>query len=139
MTPTDLYDGIKIALVVVAGIGGAVVLVVVRHQIYSEREHARAEASAAREDAKLYAERFVSAADQLGSDKAAVRLAGVYAMASLADGWQAGQQTCIDVLCGYLRMPFESPSAASRVKARGLRERGRNPGHGRQAHWLAPA
>ena len=123
LTPTDLYDGIKIALVVVAGIGGAVVLVVVyRHQIYIEREHARAEASAAREDAKLYAERFGSAADQLGSDKAAVRLAGVYAMASLADGWQAGQQTCIDVLCGYLRMPFESPSAASRVKALGLRE-----------------
>src|SRR5262245_32734344 len=33
-------------------------------------------------------ERFATAADQLGSDKpAAVRLAGVYAMAGLADDW----------------------------------------------------
>ena len=31
-------------------------------------------------------ERFATAADQLGSDKPAVRLAGVYAMAGLADG-----------------------------------------------------
>jgi Pentapeptide repeats (9 copies) len=44
----------------------------------------------------------------LGSDKpAAVRLAGVYAMAGLADDWEANRQTCVDVLCAYLRMPYE--------------------------------
>jgi uncharacterized protein YjbI with pentapeptide repeats len=54
-------------------------------------------------------ERFATAADQLGSDKsAAVRLAGVYAMAGLADDWEANRQTCVDVLCAYLRMPYES-------------------------------
>ncbi len=53
-------------------------------------------------------ERFAAAAGQLGNDKpSAVRLAGVYAMAGLADDWPENQQTCVDVLCGYLRMPYE--------------------------------
>ena len=53
-------------------------------------------------------ERFATAAEQLGSDKPAVRLAGVYAMAGLADDWEReSRQTCVDVLCAYLRMPYE--------------------------------
>jgi len=52
-------------------------------------------------------ERFATAAEQLGSDKPAVRLAGVYAMAGLADDWVESRQTCVDVLCAYLRMPYE--------------------------------
>ena len=51
-------------------------------------------------------ERFATAAEQLGSDKPAVRLAGVYAMAGLADDWEENRQTCADVLCAYLRMPY---------------------------------
>jgi hypothetical protein len=51
-------------------------------------------------------ERFATAAGQLGSDKPpAVRLAGVYAMAGLADDWPENRQTCVDVLCAYLRLP----------------------------------
>jgi uncharacterized protein YjbI with pentapeptide repeats/uncharacterized membrane-anchored protein YhcB (DUF1043 family) len=52
-------------------------------------------------------ERFATASEQLGSDKPAVRLAGVYAMAGLADDWSENRQTCVDVLCAYLRMPYE--------------------------------
>jgi hypothetical protein len=53
-------------------------------------------------------ERFATAADRLGGDKpSAVRLAGVYAMAGLADDWEQNRQTCVEVLCGYLRMPYE--------------------------------
>src|SRR5215470_15252787 len=53
-------------------------------------------------------ERFATAAGQLGSDKPpAVRLAGVYAMAGLAGDWEENRQICVDVLCAYLRMPYE--------------------------------
>jgi uncharacterized protein YjbI with pentapeptide repeats len=52
-------------------------------------------------------ERFATASEQLGSDKPAVRLAGVYALAGLADDWAENRQTCVDVLCAYLRMPYE--------------------------------
>jgi hypothetical protein len=53
-------------------------------------------------------ERFATAADRLGSDKPpAVRLAGVYAIAALADDWPENRQTCVDVLCAYLRLPYD--------------------------------
>ncbi|MFV0458984.1 MAG: pentapeptide repeat-containing protein [Actinomycetales bacterium] len=57
--------------------------------------------------------RYTEAAKQLGDEKAAVRLAGVYAMAALADDWlnrgnTADAQACVNVLCAYLRMPRAS-------------------------------
>src|SRR6202050_1057565 len=68
-------------------------------------------------------ERFATAAEQLGSDKPAVRLAGVYAMAGLADDWEENRQTCVDVLCAYLRLPYEpnpgtdAPEPARRARS----------------------
>lgn len=113
LTPKDLLDNVKLSLSVVAGIGGLVALVVAyRKQRIGEADHQRSEAAAQREDTKLLNERFRSSSDQLGSDKAAVRLAGVYAMRELADDWTAGRQMCIDVLCAYLRMPFSGPYRA---------------------------
>ncbi|MFF0814570.1 hypothetical protein ACFYVR_05355 [Rhodococcus sp. NPDC003318] len=62
--------------------------------------------------------RFTSAAAQLADPSGTVRLAGVYAMASLADDWHNSdtpndreRQVCIDVLCGYLRLPYNSLTA----------------------------
>jgi hypothetical protein len=53
-------------------------------------------------------ERFATAVGHLGDDKpAAVRLAGVYAMAGLADDWPQSRQTCVNVLCAYLRLPYK--------------------------------
>jgi hypothetical protein len=31
---------------------------------------------------------------------------GVYAIAGLADDWPENRQTCVDVLCAHLRMPY---------------------------------
>ncbi|GAA3070993.1 hypothetical protein GCM10010464_39090 [Pseudonocardia yunnanensis] len=56
---------------------------------------------------------------QLGHEKSAVRLAGVYAIAGLADDWLAQRQTCVDVLCAYLRMPYnpaDSPPGGAEVR-----------------------
>jgi hypothetical protein len=66
-------------------------------------------------------ERFDTVAGQLGSDKPpAVRLAAVYAMASLADDWQDHRQMCVEVLCAYLRMPYEpGPGDDAPVEKRG--------------------
>jgi hypothetical protein len=97
--PSDTYDAIKIALAVVAGAGGVVALVVAYR-----RQHL-SETADAREYDKALIERFGAAAEQLGADQAAVRMAGAYAMARLADEWPQERQMCIDVLCGYLRMP----------------------------------
>lgn len=69
-------------------------------------------------------ERFATAASQLGGDQPpTVQLAGVYAMAVLADDWEKNRQTCVDVLCAYLRMPYEPDpgEGASEDKRRAFR------------------
>jgi Pentapeptide repeats (9 copies)/Pentapeptide repeats (8 copies) len=76
-------------------------------QELADRAQELADRAEDREAARLFNERFGEAAGQLGHDSAAVRLAGVYAMARLADDWPAQRQTCVDVLCAYLRMPYQ--------------------------------
>jgi hypothetical protein len=60
--------------------------------------------------ADALAKRYQDAAEQIGHDKAAVRLAGIYAMTRLADDWPEQRQQCIDVLCAYYRMSTSNPS-----------------------------
>ncbi|MFW3469998.1 pentapeptide repeat-containing protein [Streptomyces microflavus] len=97
-----LFDLVKLSFGVVAGAGALVALVVAyRRQLVDE-------AGAHREATRLHTERFSQAVDKLGSDSPAVRLGGVHALAGLADDapTQDLRQTCIDVLCAYLRLPF---------------------------------
>lgn len=75
--------------------------------VYAFRKQLLAEGDALRADAVQLAQRYTAAAEQLGHETAAVRLAGVYAMARLADDWEDQRQTCIDVLCAYLRLPYD--------------------------------
>ena len=65
------------------------------------------ESTLAEQRTRTLNERFAMAAGQLGDDKPAVRLAGVYAMAGLADDWPENRQSCVDVLCAYLRLPYD--------------------------------
>ena len=58
-----------------------------------------------------FAAQFAAAAAQLGDDAPAVRIAGAYAVAALADRHQNRSQQCIDVLTGYLRLPY-NPDAS---------------------------
>ena len=73
----------------------------------AEEQRKQLDRTLAEQRTRTLNERFTTAAEQLGSDKPAVRLAGVYAMAGLADDWEENRQTCVDVLCAYLRMPYE--------------------------------
>ncbi|MGW1194215.1 pentapeptide repeat-containing protein [Streptomyces sp. NPDC002559] len=97
-----LFDLVKVAFGVVAGAGALVALVV------AYRRQRVDEAGAHRESTRLHTERFSQAIDKLGSDSPAVRLGGVHALAGLADDapTQDLRQTCIDVLCAYLLLPF---------------------------------
>ncbi|MBW6437675.1 hypothetical protein KZ829_28465 [Actinoplanes hulinensis] len=133
VSATTLIEFLKLAFAVVAGIGGIVALIVAyRRQRVVESSNKLAEINSAlahladeraeasrllaeaadrrasiendRSGIRLLNERFTKSAEQLGSDHPAIRLAGAYSMASLADDWPEERQTCIDVLCGYLRM-----------------------------------
>lgn len=95
--PASRLDIVKVALTVVAGMGGVV----------AYRKQRLSESAETRERLKLLNERFGAACTQIGHDTPTVRLAGVYALASLADEWPDQRQVCIDVLCSYLRVPYE--------------------------------
>ncbi|MFC0436457.1 pentapeptide repeat-containing protein [Kutzneria buriramensis] len=69
--------------------------------------HQRLVSAAAEDDARVrrITELYARAADQLGSDKAPVRLASMYALERLAQDNVEQRQMIVDVLCAYLRMP----------------------------------
>jgi uncharacterized protein YjbI with pentapeptide repeats len=110
---SDTLDLAKVSLAVTGGVGGVVALVVAfRRQRLQEIEHEFTAAADRRDDVRLFNERFTSAVQLLGdASSPAVRLSGVYAVASLADDWPEGRQTCVDVLCGYMRLPYGPASA----------------------------
>ena len=146
----DLYDVTRSAMAAAALIGATVAgAIAVRRQHSTERSvriSARAQLVAAesqwlavqtyeRELAQQHADgisrlrdRYTIAAAQLGDDSPAVRLAGAYAMAALADEWLGHEredgshseaQVCMDLLCGYIRTP---PKSSDHIQARADRE-----------------
>jgi hypothetical protein len=103
-TSASSVDVVKASLPTIAGVVIAVVLVVVyRRQKDTERAQ--------------FAQRFGAASAQLGDSDTAVRIAGVYAMAAAADESPvfSRRQQCIDVLCGYLRLPYDPDSGSNNL------------------------
>jgi Pentapeptide repeats (9 copies) len=103
-TPATAVAVLKAALPAVAGAAIAVALVLLyRRQKDSERGQ--------------FAQRFGAASAQLGDSDVAVRVSGVYAMAAVADeaATFAHRQQCIDVLCGYLRLPYDPNDGANHL------------------------
>lgn len=98
---------LKYAAAVATGAGAVVALVV----NYRKQRDA--------EDGKFTA-RFADASAQLGSEAPAVRIAGVYALAALADEQadRARRQLCIDALCGYLRLPYDPQAGSAHTSTR---------------------
>ncbi|MGK3208248.1 pentapeptide repeat-containing protein [Amycolatopsis sp. MEPSY49] len=98
-------DALRTAANIVVGTGGAAAL------LLAARKQRSAELDLAQKDhdatERRITEIYGKAADQLGSDKAPVRLAGLYSLERLAGGYPEHRQTIVNVLCAYLRMPCE--------------------------------
>ncbi|MGH3852181.1 MAG: pentapeptide repeat-containing protein [Pseudonocardiaceae bacterium] len=77
--------------------------------------------------------RFQSASKLMCDDDEMVRIAGIHAMAQLADEWPGQRQACIDVLCAFLRVNPTQPDdlwQARRTTLRIIKEH-LHQGHGR--------
>ncbi|MEU0793130.1 pentapeptide repeat-containing protein [Amycolatopsis sp. NPDC005961] len=105
-------EAIKTGLGVGAGTAGIfALLLAVRRQIHQEHTAADVNLDAAE---KRVTELYTKAADQLGSRNAAVRLAGLYALERLGKSHESQQETILNVVCAYLRMPYtpgETPTS----------------------------
>jgi hypothetical protein len=115
-------EAIKTAGSIVVGTGGAVALLLAaRRQRSTELDLEQKErvAADARHDAteRRITDLYTKAAEQLGSDKAPVRLAGLYALERLAQDAPDHRQTVVDVFCAYLRMPSADPRSPELAEA----------------------
>uniref|UniRef100_UPI003B2145F2 pentapeptide repeat-containing protein n=1 Tax=Micromonospora carbonacea TaxID=47853 RepID=UPI003B2145F2 len=100
-------ESIRTGLTIGAAVTGAFALLLAfRRQQLAERTQQATEYDAGE---KRVTELYVKAADQLGSDKAPVRLAGLYALERLAQDNPIHRQSTVEVICAYLRMPYTPP------------------------------
>ncbi|WP_221891559.1 pentapeptide repeat-containing protein [Microbispora sp. KK1-11] len=123
---TARSEVIQTALAAGAGVGAAItVMLAFRRQRHQEltahvtaylAEHAAADS---RHDAteRRVTELYIKAVEQLGSDKAVVRLGGLYALQRLAQDNPDHRQTIVNVICAYLRMPYTLPHAITALLA----------------------
>ena len=102
MSSDQIYGIIRSSIAVGTLMAGAFAIV------YAYRKQRIDEAASFRADSEQLNKRYQDAANQLGHDKAAVRLAGVYAIGRLADDWPDSRSMCVDLLCAYLRTPYRS-------------------------------
>ena len=103
----------KVALLTVAGAGAVASLYVAYRKQRSD------EAGQLREQDRLFTERFTKAAEHLGHESAAVRLAGVYALARIADDSPRDRDTCMRTLAAYLRMPYDGDDGPDQAPPEG--------------------
>ena len=107
-------DAVKTAFGVGAGAGGVFALwLATRRQRTVELQLAETTRIAGVTERDLEERRvtelYTKAVEQLGSDKAPVRLGGLYALERLGQDNPRQRQTIVNVLCAYLRMPFDGP------------------------------
>ncbi|MET8848650.1 pentapeptide repeat-containing protein [Amycolatopsis sp. NPDC004625] len=135
----DQLDAIRTAGTIGVGFGGVVALwLAVRRQRSTELDllqkyeaHQLAERIAAQnanaaDRAAAHAEHdarerrltdlYLKAVEQLGSDKAAVRHGGLYALERVAQNNPEQRQTVVDVICAYLRGPYTLPRSSGQTQ-----------------------
>ncbi|RSM39877.1 hypothetical protein DMA12_28680 [Amycolatopsis balhimycina DSM 5908] len=108
-------DAVKTAFGVGAGAGGVFALwLATRRQRTLELQ--LTETTRDLEERRV-TELYTKAVEQLGSDKAPVRLGGLYALERLGQDNPKQRQTIVNVWCAYLRMPFKAPVVGLRGSA----------------------
>ena len=105
-------DAVRTGLAAGAGAGAAVGLMLA----FRRQHHQEIATDLTDRDAteRRITELYTKAVEQLGSDKAPVRLGGLYALERLAQDNPAHRQTIVDVICAYLRMPFSPTPPTSK-------------------------
>jgi len=105
-------DAVRTGLAAGAGAGAAVGLMLAfRRQHHQEIATRQTDHDATE---RRITELYTKAVEQLGNDKAPVRLGGLYALERLAQDNTAHRQTIVNVICAYLRMPFSATPTSKR-------------------------
>ena len=115
-------DAVRTGLAAGAGAGAAVGLMLAfRRQHHQEIATVLTDRDATE---RRITELYTKAVEQLGNDKAPVRLGGLYALERLAQDNPAHRQTIVNVICAYLRMPFSPTAPGSKPEPEGVEDPG---------------
>ncbi|MFC0108677.1 pentapeptide repeat-containing protein [Kibdelosporangium aridum] len=110
LTGNPALDSVRTAVVLGLLTGFAVALMIAGWHVWRLSQSAAAREFDVTE--RRGSDAYARAADQLGSEKAPVRLAGLYALERLAQVDPQYRQTVVNVICSYLRMPYAPPEQA---------------------------
>jgi uncharacterized protein YjbI with pentapeptide repeats len=115
-------DAVRTGLAAGAGAGAAVGLMLA----FRRQHHQEIATDLTDRDAteRRITELYTKAVEQLGNDKAPVRLGGLYALERLAQDNPAQRQTIVNVICAYLRMPFSPTPPASKSEPEATEDAG---------------
>ena len=115
-------DAVRTGLAAGAGVGAAVGLMLA----FRRQHHQEIATDLTDRDAteRRITELYTKAVEQLGSDKAPVRLGGLYALERLAQDTPEHRQTIVNVICAYLRMPFSPTPPASKPQPEATEDQG---------------
>jgi hypothetical protein len=94
-------DAVKTGATIALGTGGAAYLLLAYRRQRLEEVDTRE---------RRITELYSKAVEQLGHEKAPVRLGALYSLERLAQNNPEHRQTVIDVFCAYLRMPYRLPT-----------------------------
>ncbi len=109
---TARLDAVRTGLAAGAGAGAAVGLMLAfRRQHHQEIATLLTDLDATE---RRITELYTKAVEQLGNDKAPVRLGGLYALERLAQDNPGQRSTIVNVICAYLRMPFTLAAPGSK-------------------------
>jgi hypothetical protein len=93
-------DAVKTGATIALGTGGAAYLLLAYRRQRLEELDTRE---------RRITELFTKAVEELGHEKAPVRLGALYSLERLAQNNPEHRQTVVDVVCAYLRMPYTLP------------------------------
>jgi hypothetical protein len=110
-----LLDVVRIGLSVGVGTGGLFALwLATRRQRSAEQtlvlQREASQTTVVDSTERRITEQYNKAIEQLGHEKAAVRLGAIYSLERLAQEHVGHRQTVVDVFCSYLRLPYEPPA-----------------------------
>lgn len=146
-------ERVKTTLTTIGGIGGVSFLVIkFRQQDIAEKQHKHSEderikAEEAEVNRKFEAKKLeankklVDAVQQLGNKSPQVRIAGVYALADVADTYGSEKygvdynKRAVEIICGYLRTPRSDDGAVESTILRVMTQHLRSDTHSQKNTW----
>lgn len=150
---TNKLEQVKVTLTAIGGIGGVSFLVIkyrqqdIAEKQYKNDEQERTNAEEIENNRKFEAEKaeankkLVDAVQQLGHQSPQVRIAGVYALADVADTYGSEKygvdynKRAVEILCGYLRTPRSDDGAVESTLLRVMTQHLRSDAHSQKSAW----